>query len=700
MKYFKIIFLIFAFPAISFTQWDNLGWKSYPSINDFHYSLKNNIYLATEEGIQLIDTNGKILNNFSSFVFQKFKSFDNKVIANSFNNFYITTEEENIWKPFDDFEIPENGDLNLLIVKDNLYIMPAKGNNTSIFISRDKGESWKFKPTKLPNYKYTHTSDIKLDSDNNIYIAISVVNEQKRSEEQFGGLFVSKDFGESWQKTGAQKIAIKKIYLLYNKIILDIKSGINNTEKSFLISENKGLDFNEIDFGFVPMDFYAKGNIVYSASTNGVYKSTDSITNWHKIGENLVLIKKLSFINNSIYGLGNDTIYKFNEETNKWRSIYKVENFGKVSSLFNYQNNIYAVGNNLMLSKDNGSNWEILNINDKNLFSIFISDDKIFLGTIENGLFISKSIENIELVQQTNNTQENPLIDFTKTTVFSIEKHKNFMYVGTNRGLFKSTASLPYNWKVDSVNFYNKNVLSIKNFNNTLYCQCYGLYKSENNGKTWEKIFFDTELENRVSCYQITSNGDILLGYAKSGEKSGVYFSNDNGITFSNITGQGFKHNKVIEYDVYKLFSLDDFIFAMPDKGIFYKKNDDTNWKSLINGIDYSRILCIDTTNKYIICGTEKGFYRLNREYLMTSATQEPSFESILIFPNPSSDFINFTLNDCDKYQYIIVDNTGKLIANGAVVDSKINIASLPKGSYFIKLFSSIESYTTKFIKQ
>lgn len=71
-----------------------------------------------------------------------------------------------------------------------------------------------------------------------------------------------------------------------------------------------------------------------------------------------------------------------------------------------------------------------------------------------------------------------------------------------------------------------------------------------------------------------------------------------------------------------------------------------------------------------------------------------------LIYPNPASDILYFT-EDVFNYDYVISDITGKIWLKGHTKASPLNISSLAKGNYLIKLINEKKNIATQyFIKQ
>jgi Secretion system C-terminal sorting domain len=101
-----------------------------------------------------------------------------------------------------------------------------------------------------------------------------------------------------------------------------------------------------------------------------------------------------------------------------------------------------------------------------------------------------------------------------------------------------------------------------------------------------------------------------------------------------------------------------------------------------------------DFKNQKRIAG--KNIYDICPEALKEDYTSIETYsEEIILFPNPSSDFI--TLENSIDFEYTIYNSLGGIINSGIISgDGKINISNLEKGFYFIKT----EDGRQKFIKK
>jgi hypothetical protein len=114
----------------------------------------------------------------------------------------------------------------------------------------------------------------------------------------------------------------------------------------------------------------------------------------------------------------------------------------------------------------------------------------------------------------------------------------------------------------------------------------------------------------------------------------------------------------------------------------------------------------LTTIGTYIFhCGTNPG----NTDNWGTIIVQEAASideqkmsTTINVYPNPAADLISIGLNETVDGDYIIFDLSGNIVLNGAMseMEQVVNISSLEKGTYFLKIESISGSSMTSFIKQ
>ena len=73
--------------------------------------------------------------------------------------------------------------------------------------------------------------------------------------------------------------------------------------------------------------------------------------------------------------------------------------------------------------------------------------------------------------------------------------------------------------------------------------------------------------------------------------------------------------------------------------------------------------------------------------------------QSAQVYPNPAIDLLNIT-KVSDKATYKIVSMTGQVVAQGKVINNKVQVSQLVKGAYIIAIDNNGEVSQVKFIKK
>jgi hypothetical protein len=81
-------------------------------------------------------------------------------------------------------------------------------------------------------------------------------------------------------------------------------------------------------------------------------------------------------------------------------------------------------------------------------------------------------------------------------------------------------------------------------------------------------------------------------------------------------------------------------------------------------------------------------------------AVTDFEINGINIYPNPTTDYINFSLKGLENTPVSIIDLNGKLIVNTKIsTDNSINVTSLNSGVYFVQLEVEKQTVSYKFVK-
>jgi photosystem II stability/assembly factor-like uncharacterized protein len=205
----------------------------------------------------------------------------------------------------------------------------------------------------------------------------------------------------------------------------------------------------------------------------------------------------------------------------KWEKCpgWKNEPYHKYSSMYITNNAIYLVFNykNILISKDEAVNWELVPTAMDSIKSIMIKDGNIWIGT-NKGVFVSR------------------------------DEGKN--------------------WEEKNNGLTNLSVTAIEQLNGKILIATKGhIYVSEDNGESWEDR--SDGLPNDLTVNLIkTNNGGIYLG-----TNTGLYYSSDVGKNWGNI---GPKQN-IVSTIIFTGDNLYAGIRTVYEDGGIYKTNDNGN---------------------------------------------------------------------------------------------------------------------------
>lgn len=345
---------------------------------------------------------------------------------------------------------------------------------------------------------------------------------------------------------------MKKIYFF---LFLLITTGINAQWKYCSLPE--GGMINDI--------IHTGTTLIAGSAYNGIYISTDNGIHWEQAKTS---VKKA--IN----------VYKFTTQGST----------------------IFAAGNGIFKSIDDGKNWTYLSdqMIPPYFRSLLVLGDTLYASThqaIHRSFDMGVTWKNI------------PVINTAKPiTFFSILSLGNTLLAATGNGLYESTDK-GESWKATNSDFPPQHTISLARIGNTLFAMSTtNLYSSTDNGKSWNEsrdglptphTYLRSMSINNNSIYVTCSDGlylssDLGLHWSKTGKTppiksisasashagklfigtpNGVFSSDDNGSTWKSI-------NKNIQaMEVFGLAQNATTIFAASIRGVFASDDEGSSWK-------------------------------------------------------------------------------------------------------------------------
>lgn len=359
-------------------------------------------------------------------------------------------------------------------------------------------------------------------------------------------------------------------------------------------------------------------------------------------------VNKLNYINNAVYSATSCGIYSTTNNGDSWTSLnnglngcvdfldIEIINNKLVAGTANWGGFItYSPG--IYISNDNGLNWTLSNTGllDGSPFEdlhlcirdIFINGNDILIGT-QDGVFKSTNQgqswapSNIG-INEPNNIQ-----------ALHFEKMGNAIFLQTAVDIYRSLDN-GFTW-VDLNNSINANPFSLVSNSTGLFVTgTQGLYKSINNGNTW------TLVANNLPFPPTTlweSNNVLYCGVSNVG----TYFSTNNGVNWY-LIGYGFYNDFMFVNNTHYMCNLDGMyscgpglslqngglgaasitnvlfvdgndIYSGTSNGI-YKSIDDGNvWKNMHTYLPFNtHVKCMTKSSNNLIIGTkDSGIYLSN----------------------------------------------------------------------------------------
>jgi photosystem II stability/assembly factor-like uncharacterized protein len=239
----------------------------------------------------------------------------------------------------------------------------------------------------------------------------------------------------------------------------------------------------------------------------------------------------------------------------------------------------------LFRSINGGSNWEVIQngipYNGMSAYSLMIKDNLIFAGT-NYGVYIAQDSSVIVWKKQGNlNRVTNCLVS-----------NENYIFAGTiEYGIYRSP-DLGNSWETVNTGLGNNNVGAFCIKNNKIFAGTdNGIYATTNNGNEWYGV------NNGLGSLSINSL-TVFNNNLYAGTYGGIYLSTNEGVNWTAIDGGNFSENAffALYYDGTSLFAGASSYYS----GVYKTTNNGTNWQKSDNGILAPCLWGITTAGNYM----------------------------------------------------------------------------------------------------
>ena len=347
-------------------------------------------------------------------------------------------------------------------------------------------------------------------------------------------------------------------------------------------------------------------NIVFAGTSKSIYKSTDQGISWNLSNNGLPLssnyIEDIAFDDsgNTYITCGGLGIYKSSDIGNSWLAFNNGINASPYIFKIEYTSSdiLIAIDNNhgIFKSTDNGNSWNAansgFNINSYPSGLTSNSSGDIFISTYGYGIY--RSTDN-------GNTWNLITGDLTDLYVFDIAVNSSGdLFLATFSDLFKSTND-GTNWNNITTGASGGDLYCVLNDSDNIWVGTYhsGIAKSRDTGSTW--VIYTNGISSTF-IRSLLNDGSGNLFVATPG--LGVYKSSNNGGSWNKINIDDASFDELI-------LCVDSIpsggLIASSAFGRIYITTDYNNWSPFNSGLPSNSIRTLAASNDYFFGGTFNG---------------------------------------------------------------------------------------------
>jgi len=411
-----------------------------------------------------------------------------------------------------------------------------------------------------------------------------------------GGILRSTNSGSTWvaintQLRGATCFAVIDTFIL---------AGMDGN--GVFRSSDQGDHWTRFDSLYYCMDIYslaAIGKNLFAGSNNGVLLSTDYGMSWDSVWNGLsgTEVDGLAVIGGKIIAGTWQGIYTTSDNGSSWQASSNGIPAGIISTLDLSGDTLFAGTSyyGVFRSIDTGRTWTAA--------SIGLTSMEANVFTIEGNYLFAGLWRSDDLGMNWNWTESNSAnyYDYISDQPSAMISMGPYLIAGSG-GIFRSSDN-GTSW--DTVNIPSSNgsiqAMAVKGSKVFVGTDGSGAFVSSDSGASWVEANGGLPPKSRVASLCAAGN-DIVAGLENGvGITSGIFFSSNDGETWSS-------HNGSQELHIISVAAIDTIVFAGAYGGGLYRSSvNDTTWVGLaLPSYNVSSFAIIDTT---IFAGTQQGIF-------------------------------------------------------------------------------------------
>lgn len=565
----------------------------------------------------------------------------------------------------------------------------VSGPDARIYRSRDGGDTWETLSNDLPDGNFARVGLAMSGTDpNTIFVNFGESGD-------LVSVHKSTDGGDSWEliTNVADVPVLDNSHGGFAWFFGQMRVNPNNDDDIFLLgvrlfrSIDGGASWDNVT-GNMHVDFHDlifDGDRIYAGNDGGAYRSENLSNNWEDIDYNVTgLLYKVGYnphLPDTYYGGAQDNgIYRGNPiDINGWERFSGGDGFQPAFHETNPEI-IFTESQNGSIRMEHPLGTRFLT---SDMEGRFYWDTPYFLSTLNpNQLFTgSDRVYRVDIeeasgefeIEQLGDILTEPNSEWQAHSISTLDQSDfdpSFLFAGTTDGL---------------------------------------VWRSLNGGQSWErimnglprrfvsKIFASPALENTVYV--------TFTGYRDNEYIPHIFRSDDLGDTWIDISGDlpQFAINDVYVFPD----GTDEHVFVATDGGAYYSANAGLTWNRL--GVNMPLVPAWDfdhnIINNELIVGTfAKGILRYDLGQIGLGdavSTQNLILEGLHVYPSPTSDLINISIDRATQFTYRLFDQSGRQLDQKQVSSNQMSLSldQYPSGMYYLKVSSEGRQKTEKIIK-
>lgn len=343
----------------------------------------------------------------------------------------------------------------------------------------------------------------------------------------------------------------------------------------------------------------------------------------------------------------------------------------------------------LYRSVDKGQSWEnIGDFNNRTIVNLSVHNNELFVCPVSAGVW---SFANNQWKDLSSNLPLN-------TTVYAVIRKGNTLFAGTNtNGVYRSENN-GATW--DVVGLPNLDVRSVVLIDTTIFAGALdfegskgSLFRSEDNGQSW--IRSDTGLASTFSKIIAVRSDAMYVGTLGSG----VFRSSDKGKSWTEVS------NGLSSMGINSMVAEDDYILTGTDNGgIFISRDSAKVWRDANYKLLPRKINDLLIFDKIPYCATNDGVWSCD---LSVNSVQENDFDvskQYSVYPQPIVSNATVILpNQALIRSASLVNVLGTSVDfSYEIVENRLHCAlvSLSAGTYFVRVQTTEGFVTIPIVKQ